>query len=602
MLHGACLGVRSTCTMFHDAVMSGQVVDDEDMLMHIFGFRLDLPGSKAVKPAQEALEKGVQVATNQGEQGAALLSRLKFRLTHVQILQNMYPATESSISAVPNLCETACSLLDNFLTSALSEETLAAAPGFAPEVHRRAMGLAPPRAINITPFDKTVEHWKSILGALRDACQWLIKCTSWRELRDQLIQFAAAPLNMPLVRSIVHRAIVSPLRGAPSPQVPNATTSSATAQQTTTTIPKWCPSQAMIAAEFGWPTDAPPGGEAAIFLEQCAIAVQGWCHTMCLNRCRQRRRLRRLLEDWHNMTDHAFNAEASEDLQVWFTKQGWKWQASDKDGYPVPGPVSAWVESMSSWTMAAHLSLGMQLDIYAPHEYCSVYWYCDYLLGSMQGAVAELENMKPAKVAGKKGGKSGGKSAKKPATGVQEVGMEERLAVDAMVGKADRMMCQAFMRVTLGLAWLGLVSSPPAPFNSERERFQQRFGAFEQLVRPTALTYDDFKRSTAPGDITPPRVLLAAYEAFATAQNTINTIEGSANLVRALTPQQANHIAGVKRISKQNLMAVKLLINSITGLAATEKPPFTVGWDFKTALQHSTTLYFPALVLKSAKK
>lgn len=602
MLHGACLGVRSTCTLLHEAVMGGQVVDDEDMLMHIFGFRLDIPGAKAVKAAQEALQKGIDAATEKGKEGAALLSRLKFRLCLLQILQHMHPATETSISAAANLCDSACSLLETFSSSVLPEEKLAAAPGFAPEVHRKAMGMAPPRTINIFPFDKTVEHWKITLKALGESCRWLVKCTCWRELRDQLIIFSAAPKNMPLVRSLIHRAIVSPLRAAAP--VPNTSTAATVAVPGA--APKWAPSQAMIAAEFGWPCDPAPGEEAAMFLEQCAIAVQGWCHTMCLNRCRQRRRLRRLLEDWRNMTDHAFNAEASEEVQQWFNKHGWTWRPNDDEGYPLAGPVTAWVESISSWTMAAHLSLGIQLDLYAPHEFCAVYWYCDYLLGSGQAAMAEMESMRPqsAKAAAamggvRKGGK--GKPVKKPAPVVQEGGLEERLAANSMVVKADRMMCQALMRVGLGLVWLGLVMPPPAPFNSERERFQQRFKVFDQLVRPAPLTYDDFQRSTAPGDITPPRVLLAAYEAFASAQSTIATLE-STPMVRALTAQQAQHIAGVKRIAMQNLMALKLLISSISGPAAVKKPPFAVGWDFKIALQHSTTLFFPALVLKSVKK
>ena len=46
---------------------------------------------------------------------------------------------------------------------------------------------------------------------------------------------------------------------------------------------------------------------------------------MCLNRCRQRRRQRRLLEDWRNMLDHAFNADLTPELQDFLDARGWRW-------------------------------------------------------------------------------------------------------------------------------------------------------------------------------------------------------------------------------------------------------------------------------------
>jgi hypothetical protein len=53
---------------------------------------------------------------------------------------------------------------------------------------------------------------------------------------------------------------------------------------------------------------------------------------MCLNRARQRRRLRRLLEDWRNMFDHGLNADMSADLASWMTQRGWRWMPLDESG------------------------------------------------------------------------------------------------------------------------------------------------------------------------------------------------------------------------------------------------------------------------------
>ncbi|KAH7619000.1 putative N-alpha-acetyltransferase 35, NatC auxiliary subunit [Nannochloris sp. 'desiccata'] len=662
VLHATALGIRSTCTLLHDGIVAGQVVDDEDMLLHSFGFRLDSPGSKSVKIAIAALQNVIETlrkttdtdTTEDVQDIQAIISRFQFRIILLQLLDATYPATEKSIALAAELCRKACEVLDSFSKfKILSSEILDSVPGFCPEVHRKAMGLVPPRSVTVPSFNNAVQHWKDTLQLLGDACSWLGSCTRWRDLRSNLVSFAATPKNLPIARSLVHRAIVSPIKNAQNAAAAAHAAQAATDSKQSTAdgntdatsnlnnsgaakkleeLPKWCPSPSMFAAEFGWPSDPASSissPDAAMFIEQCAIAVQGWCHTMCLNRCRQRRRLRRLLEDWRNMTDHAFNAESSGGVQDYFTQHKWNWQAVDGENNPLAGPVTAWVESEAAKTMGAHIMLGFQLDLYYPYEYCVMYWYCDYLYGSEQGAMEELANMRPKLiVAGNKhrgsGGGSVGKGKKQGRVGsslsattasLAAKHEEESVAATSMVLKVDRMMCQAMMRLCLGLEWLNLLPSPPArPFNTEKEHFVSRFSSFEQLIRPPPLSYEDFKRSTNPGEITPQRVLLAAYEALATAQSTIAALEASP-VIKQLPEYQRKHVNGMKRIAMQNMMGVKLLVTSlgdgggintksavIKGGGGKEAPPaFVVGWDFKVAFQHSAVAFYPALVLKTKK-
>jgi len=90
------------------------------------------------------------------------------------------------------------------------------------------------------------------------------------------------------------------------------------------------------------------------------------------------------------------------------------------------GPLAAWVEHEAAWTATAHLMLGAPLDLYAPHEYCSIYWYCDFLLGAGQHAYNEFEQLKPAPAQKgpqlKRAGK--GKAPPKPTAG--EIELNER--------------------------------------------------------------------------------------------------------------------------------------------------------------------------------
>ena len=58
-----------------------------------------------------------------------------------------------------------------------------------------------------------------------------------------------------------------------------------------------------------------------------------------------------------------------------------------------------------------------------------------------------------------------------------------------------RHMCQALMRSSLSLREAGLLPVPESPFNSEEERFEQRFGAFGVLVLPEPLRLEQYLAS-----------------------------------------------------------------------------------------------------------
>ena len=51
------------------------------------------------------------------------------------------------------------------------------------------------------------------------------------------------------------------------------------------------------------------------------------------------------------------------------------------------------------------------------------------------------------------------------------------------------------MRLAAGLSRGGYLGSLPSLFNTEEERFQQRFAALSVLFRPEPLTYDQYRTS-----------------------------------------------------------------------------------------------------------
>jgi hypothetical protein len=62
------------------------------------------------------------------------------------------------------------------------------------------------------------------------------------------------------------------------------------------------------------------------------MQAQNWCQMMCLNRARLRRRLKRGLDDWRGLYEHAINADMSEGYREHLRASGWKWKALDDEG------------------------------------------------------------------------------------------------------------------------------------------------------------------------------------------------------------------------------------------------------------------------------
>lgn len=379
LLYAYCTALRSTCSQIYDAVMEGQVCDDEDIMLHTFGIHLDPPGSSQhVESSHNALDE----ALNGIDKGSppAITSRLLFRKHIVSAFQHIKHCTRSSLLHATDECNHALVQLGIIVGSTSRGDDV---PSFFPEINRKSMGLAPPRPVHVVSLQETTEHWKEMLLEIVDACRWLTAATCWKELRESLIVFAAKRKNQPIVRSIVHRALAMPTKPAyhldEVYQVNETTIESSSSWSSDPCFPSphqaslsppplliskvapWAPTEYMTSAEFGLHcrpyidatakntftsttttkimvtqtiSDAElPGSDLTkMFLQQCTIVIQAWCHTMCLNRCRQRRRLRRLVEDWQNMIDHGYNAESSKELQKWCIEVcGWDWHEMEAD-------------------------------------------------------------------------------------------------------------------------------------------------------------------------------------------------------------------------------------------------------------------------------
>jgi hypothetical protein len=120
--------------------------------------------------------------------------------------------------------------------------------------------------------------------------------------------------------------------------------------------------------------------------------------------------------------------------------------------------------------------------------------------------------------------------------------------------------------------------------------------------------------------IEPMELIKSALDVFLKAQNGVAMlVQGPLSPLVHFTDSQ--HVQGLARIAAQNIMALKILISTISradvaqgaeqaaGAAIDlhqqqqqQQQPFKVTWDFKVALQHSHSMFYPVMGLKTASK
>ncbi|CAL8468026.1 g7565 [Coccomyxa elongata] len=556
VLYAMCKATHATCIAVRDLVLAGNVCEDEDFVLHTFGMQVDLglrdadvSALAALSLAEEALEalqqqaKGKSsagVATGQAilqEHVAGFLARVRFRRALLKGLQRIQKSTKQDQDFARKQFVAALQELENMRAS--SHPRPEDAVGFSPDVNRRLMAPVPPRNVTFLTSQQTWDHYAKLLQHLLLVGD-VVKVSSYEELKAFLTDFSRQPCSG-IPRSALHLAISGKVTRPGEPLGP------------------WLPRKPMLCAAMRMPSTALPCADASLFIDQACLAVAGWCQDMCLNRARQRRRHRRTVEDWAHLWDHAANADASPEFQAWMAEHGWQWQMKGSDPQ---GPCGCWVEKECASMLLQHLQLGFELDVYAPEEYCMLFWYCDFLHGVIEVNAQDLLKAMPP-LGFKPPQNPTGKAVKKKAEVCKKnaskgPSLEHALRTEAQTAGVERLVCQAQMRLAAGLLASGQLPPYPAPFNSEAQRFEQRFGFMHRLHRPEPLAFDQYARSVDISTCTAESILLSATEGFCEARRVLTMLlrlAGEDNRPE----HRSDHLQALLRISSQNMVAVKVL-------------------------------------------
>jgi hypothetical protein len=550
---------------------------------------------------------------------------------------------------------------------------------FYPHLGISMMGIAPPRPSTLLDLPSTIQCHT---GTLTGIHEWLPRVAEirncWRQLKQCLVEFSAQDESA-IVRSVVLVLLTRPVQQLHQQGEGNNTavvvgidgggddgrkqevdgTAPATINKcnkppppppTTQVVPEWCPGHLMVRKALllpatGDPTqDSKPGPEVDLFIDQCTIAFQGWVHACCSNRCRQQRRHRKLLEDWRNMVDHAWNADFSVPFRTWALEEArymlptavadMSQQHGGDDGEELGGDegnhhhhqqqemqfkegdtvLTSMMEIEASSGAALHLMLGFPLQlVHSTAELSSVYWYCGHLFHWALNAKVLVSNVVPQRPQSEQ---------------VQET-------VDVMVLRLNQAMCLGMFNLSLAIDLLdkkeeekeekkvetggddngNVNASSSASFSTAKEQYLQRFGCLRVLIRPGFVSYEQYLEATKQlqddedGNGAQTSSLLSLDEILGASQVNFEMAsqgskyllglasqKGSAGAV-SLLPTQKEEIEAVGKIAMQNMLASKIL------RALLEKgDAVVVSWDWSLSMKHGRLGWYPVAGVKRRER
>uniref|UniRef100_K3WHD6 N-alpha-acetyltransferase 35, NatC auxiliary subunit n=1 Tax=Globisporangium ultimum (strain ATCC 200006 / CBS 805.95 / DAOM BR144) TaxID=431595 RepID=K3WHD6_GLOUD len=326
------------------------------------------------------------------------------------------------------------------------------------------------------------------------------------------------------------------------------------------------------------------------------------------NRSRQRARIEYLLEEWSVLQLEAAGIDDK------FTTE----MAIPKTAYP--RYFTAWTLEQAVLLMIHYILLGFELDLYAPSEYGTVYWYLDYLHGSrLQNLnvtwqfVEKMKQLMPArKPAAPKASETDapaptapaetsepdaktlskkskhGKSKKSPAAApnapaaaaatngpVKDVdSTKARFLREINYNEMQRSVMRAYFQLFSALEREQLVQVVTPTYSSTLIRFEHRFAAFQSIHFPAALTHDDYLKNS---DFSPYKVDLiykSAEECFKVARAHGEELLTSGNINAGTSSSSSctgSHVSVIHGAEVEALMKVAIS-NSVALLRRDQLP------------------------------
>ncbi|KAK1947405.1 N-alpha-acetyltransferase 35 [Phytophthora citrophthora] len=478
--------------------------------------------------------------------------------------------------------------------------------GFDPSISRLLLSGSPPRDVKIPSMDEALEQMKKVLEEMVVGCS----PPEWRCMEDLRIFLVEFSRQQP---TIVARSYVLLFLYADSKIYAKYN------------FMDWLSASMVM---NGVPSVLLSTQEGVLYSSRCIETVYESLKVFLHNRSRQRARIEYLLDEWSILQAEATSVDERFTTEMNIPKAAY------------PRYFTAWSLEESVQLMLQYVALGLELELYAPSEFGTIYWYLDYLEGSrLQNLnvtwtfVEKMKEMMPPAhhgpekpkeetasppietAASKSSKKTKGKHKKHHNGAATAVDAPEQVREPVDPTKARflreikytellRSLMRAYFQLFNALEREEFVQVKTPTYSTFEIRFQRRFAAFQKLHYPAALTFEDFSQNS---DFSPYEVDLiykSAEECFKTArahaeallsdEEGVNTIQtsGGVGVVRGFELQS------LLKVSISNCVRLAQRNQNVSGGKAKKTSPSK---DSKTQMEFDFSIHphFPVVVFPS---
>lgn len=217
-----------------------------------------------------------------------------------------------------------------------------------------------------------------------------------------------------------------------------------------------------------------------------------------------------------------------------------------------------WVEEQTYWIALRFLSLGFELDLYSPEEYCMVYWYLYVILVKL-AEKTHLKILASTNSAKRKG--------KKKRESLVDTAKDYRIPPAVMLLKCYICLAEGLAMMLAALRNELKILQPVSPFNSEFERFMQHFEHLQKACLPDHISYQSFKECTTQAVLS----TLVVYNHFKDALRIAKELKISFGN----DPNKLAELRCIEQIAERNSIA----LNVINRIGAVD-PALKISFEF----------------------
>ncbi|CAI5936146.1 unnamed protein product, partial [Closterium sp. NIES-64] len=453
-----------------------------------------------------------------------------------------------------------------------------AAPGMCPAINTHLLPPTPPRPTHLLTWHEALDHFSRLLTHLTFICH--LPSTSPPDLLE-LSRFLAhfRALNPgPVARAALQLLLLREgliLSHDPTDVILHSL------HLPPALLPP--PGPAAGGAGGGGGVGGGDGGSSAAlgkFVKKASHAVQAVLRAQCSNGARERRMLAKLLPDWSHLLSLAGDVDACDAVERYTTTnfaQGW-WRES---------VATSWVVEYTCRIVIRYLQLGFSTRLYAPSEFLSAFWYLDSVLATLIHNVSarEASLQKPFTAP------SSRKSRRKPAAVPPPSPPPPSL--DLALITAYQLLCKAYVRLLAAFVLDGKLNQRPSPFNSDRQRYQQRYAVLKRVQLPEPLSYAAFQRAVSPAGLSVPELYQMSLDFFRTTASNLPTIHA---LAAAAAP---GGTAGASEAVEGEVQQLeRVCASNATALFVAHRAG--AGSVLKASFEFAAHPFFPVVTLKRA--